>query len=282
MRYRIMRFPEGKTKAITLSYDDGVTQDKILAKLTAEYGIKCTFNLSADWLNRKNHLTDDEVKKYILANGHEVAIHGNCHIAPGIASAKDGIRDMLECRYSLENKFKKIIKGMAYPDTGVNYTQFTDYSEVKNYLQMLGIVYGRSLGNDNNNFRVPTDWHKWIPTCHHNNPNLFNWLNEFKELNNKEGYLPHLHPRLFYLWGHTYEFENDNNWDVIKEFCKQAADSNDIWFATNVEIYEYTKAFNSLEFSVDNDIVYNPSLFDVYFRLDNNEYMIKSGETLYL
>lgn len=36
MRYRLMRFPEGKTKAMTLSYDDGITQDKTLANLTAE------------------------------------------------------------------------------------------------------------------------------------------------------------------------------------------------------------------------------------------------------
>ena len=120
------------------------------------------------------------------------------------------------------------------------------------------------------------------PICHHENINLFDWLKEFKEVNNSTfWYEPRLHPKLFYLWGHAYEFEN-NKWHIIEEFCKRASDIEGVWFATNIEIYEYTKSFESLEFSVDNKIVYNPSLIDVYFRLDKDDYVIKSGETLYL
>ncbi len=33
MSYRFLRFPEGKTKTLTLSYDDGVGQDARLSAL---------------------------------------------------------------------------------------------------------------------------------------------------------------------------------------------------------------------------------------------------------
>ena len=42
-----MRFPEGKSKAITLSYDDGVFSDYKLVQILNRYGLKCTFNLNS-------------------------------------------------------------------------------------------------------------------------------------------------------------------------------------------------------------------------------------------
>lgn len=279
MRYRFMRFPNGKSKALTLSYDDGVWEDKKLVEILNKYGIKCTFNINDSHIGLDRHLSEDEIREYILDNGHEMANHGKCHIAPGIASAKDGIHDMLEGRRGLENRFSKIIKGMAYPDSGVGNTIVTDYEDIKTYLQMLGIVYGRTTGPDNNRFKMPSDWHKWTPTCHHNNPNLFQWLDDFKKMDINSTYMATREPRLFYLWGHSYEFERDHNWDVIEEFCKCASESDDIWFATNIEIYEYAKAYEMLEFSIDNNLVYNPSLQDVYFYIDGKDYVVRSGET---
>ena len=42
-----MRFPEGKKKALTLSYDDGVHQDKRLIQILNRYGIRATFNINS-------------------------------------------------------------------------------------------------------------------------------------------------------------------------------------------------------------------------------------------
>ena len=36
----IMRFPEGKPKALTLSYDDGVEQDEHLIEIVEKKGLK--------------------------------------------------------------------------------------------------------------------------------------------------------------------------------------------------------------------------------------------------
>ena len=38
---------EGKKKAVTFSYDDGVTQDRRLVELLNRYGLKATFNLNS-------------------------------------------------------------------------------------------------------------------------------------------------------------------------------------------------------------------------------------------
>jgi uncharacterized membrane protein YkoI len=42
----------GKRKAVTFSFDDGVTQDRRLAELFNRYGMKCTFNINSDLLGR--------------------------------------------------------------------------------------------------------------------------------------------------------------------------------------------------------------------------------------
>ena len=65
MRYRLMRFPNGKSKAVTFSYDDGCRQDIRLSQILNKYGIKCTFNLNSEWLGKNNtdwHLTKEEIK----------------------------------------------------------------------------------------------------------------------------------------------------------------------------------------------------------------------------
>jgi peptidoglycan/xylan/chitin deacetylase (PgdA/CDA1 family) len=42
-----MLWKNGKRKAFTLSYDDGITQDIKLIELLNQYGVKATFNLNA-------------------------------------------------------------------------------------------------------------------------------------------------------------------------------------------------------------------------------------------
>lgn len=284
MQYRFMRYPQGKLKAVTLSYDDGCRADIRLSKIINRFGIKCTFNINSGFIgaDSKNfRLTKSEIKEYIVDKGHEIAIHGDQHRANGIVKAIDGIRDVLDCRIKLENEFGGIIRGMAYPDSGVNrFYDGMDYKIVKNYLLELDIAYSRTAGDDNNSFRLPSDWHNWMPTAHHNNPKLFDWIEEF--LNIKESYRTSAFPKLFYLWGHSYEFDNKNNWDLLEKVCEKLANQEDVWYATNIEIYNYTEAYNSLKFSADGSTAYNPSAIPVWFWVDGKIYCVKSGELLKL
>ena len=281
MRYRFLRFPNGLSKAVTLSYDDGCAEDVRFAETITKYGLKCTFNLNNIALRSKN-LSDETVKELILGKGHEVAVHGALHRANGLISAQDGIKDVLDCRLELESRFGRIIRGMAYPDTGI--TKFhngTTNEIVKNYLTELGIAYARTLGGDNKNFQLPTDWHAWMPSCHHANPETLNYIDEFLKINLEPWvYSAARQPRLFYMWGHSYEFERGNNWELLDEICEKLSGHDDIWYATNIEIYDYVEAYKSLQFSADGSIVYNPTALTVWFDVDGKTYCINKGETL--
>ena len=55
MKSVFLRYPGGKAKAVTFSYDDGVQQDKRLAGIFDKYGMKGTFNFCA-----YNNFSDEE------------------------------------------------------------------------------------------------------------------------------------------------------------------------------------------------------------------------------
>ena len=284
MQYRFMRFPEGKSKALTLSYDDGSNNDVTLAKILNKYGVKCTFNFTNAVVSSNTgdyHISAEEINEHLFAHGHEAAVHTANHIAPGQSTSTMGIKQVLDNRLALEAKFGRIIKGMAYPNSGITrMNEDITVDRICNYLKELGIAYARTLGGDNNRFYLPGDWYRWMPTCHHNNPNLMEWLEEFKNIDTENVYYSAKLPRLFYLWGHSHEFARQNNWEVIEQFCESAAQATDIWFATNMEICQYTNAYYSLHFSADESIVYNPTVITVWFECDGKLYTIKPDETL--
>ena len=283
MQYRFLRFPGGKPKAVTLSYDDGVLQDKRFSDIITKNGLKCTFNINSAFIGTENKLTKQEIKEYILERGHEIAVHGEYHRANGSQRAVDGIQDVLNCRLTLEKEFGIIVRGMAYPDSGIAvFNNGANYGNIKQYLTDLDIAYARTLGGDNDTFALPTDWHAWMPTAHHANPKIFDYIKEFTEVNLSKMYSSARFPRLFYLWGHSYEFERNNNWELLEGICEKMANKEDIWYATNIEIYDYVNAYNSLVFSADSSIIHNPSLQTVWFAMDGKNYVIESGEILNL
>lgn len=281
MWYRYLRFPEGRVKAFTMSYDDGVPSDIRFADTVTKYGIKCTFNMNCEAARDKN-LTAAEVEEHILSKGHEVAVHGQMHRAEGMIRPVEGIKEVLECRLELEEKFGRIIRGMAYPDVGITrFAKGTSYEMVKQYLEELEIAYARTLDGDNNSFVLPSDWHAWLPTAHHQNPKLMEYADEFLALEvNESTHRMKRHPRLFYIWGHSYEFDLRNNWELLEDICKKFSGRDDIWYATNIEIYDYVKAYESLVYSADGKIVYNPSAQKVWFDYDKKLYSVNPGETI--
>ncbi len=283
MRYKYLRFPGGKPKAVTFSYDDGCFADERMAKTLAKYGLKGTFNLNGFGWKKDTGLSAKQVKEFILGNGHEVAVHGYCHRAMGVQTVIDGIRDVLDNRLELEQEFDTIVRGMAYPDSGITRTaNGTKYEDVKRYLTELGIAYSRTLGGDNDKFELPQDWHAWMPTAHHDNPEIMQYIEKFLsfEANPKTGYRRTSQPMLLYIWGHSYEFENKNNWEHLTEICEAVSGNDEIWYATNIEIYDYVEGYMRLKWSADSKKVYNPNLFTVWFDIDGTLYSVAPGETL--
>ena len=75
-----MLFPEGKSKALILSYDDGAMQDRRLVDLMNKYQLIGTFHLNSNKLGSDkdfNYLKKEEVRD--LYKGHEVSVHSANH-----------------------------------------------------------------------------------------------------------------------------------------------------------------------------------------------------------
>ena len=165
MKNRVLRFPFGKFKAVTLSYDDGQIYDIDLVKIIDKYKLKCTFNICSGFIaekDEKDHfMSAQEIEKYFIKPGHEIAVHGEHHLSLGKVSAEEGKTDSY-------GDFEKIASGLAFKD--------------------------------------------------------------------------------------------------------------DVWNATNMEIYEYVNAYNSLEFSDKG--VYNPKKIDVWYEEDGQTYTVKAGQKI--
>ena len=288
MNYFHLRFPNGKFKAMTLSCDDGCKSYVNFIETLNKYGLKTTLNINSNYLPfteeseyAKNRATLNELKEFVSA-GHEIAVHGASHVANGMVSVQDGIANTLLGRRGLENAFNTIIRGMAYADRGINNCVYpTNKEKVKQYLKDIGICYARTANTDKNSFCLPNDWYEWLPTVHFINENTFAYLQEFVDME-LSSYSASRGAKLFFVWGHSYEFDKQNLWNKLDEFCKIASKKGDIWFATNIEIYNYVTAFSSLVFNIDKTICYNPTLTTVWFETGNKIYKIAPGETLYI
>ena len=68
-------------------------------------------------------------------------------------------------------------------------------------------------------------------------------------------------------------------WFYFEKFGEKIARDDGIWHATNIEIYDYIAAYNSLVFSCDCNTVYNPSAKEVFLLGDGVDYTVKPGET---
>lgn len=279
MRSVFMRYPGGRAKAVTFSYDDGCVGDRRLAALFDKYGLKCTFNLNS---SRTSNYTDEELQEVFLSKGHEIAVHGANHRPNGNLRPIEGIRDVLDCRLALEKRCGRIIRGMAYPDSGITLMgNFGTYEQVKAYLTELDIAYARTLGGDNDSFMLPADFHAWMPTAHHDNPKIFEYIDKFLTLDlSEKAYHARRMPRLFYIWGHSFELDRNDNWEHMEEICRRFADNDELWYATNMEIYDYVEGYLRLVYSADGHRIYNPSLFTIWIDVDKVLYEIKPGETV--
>ena len=283
MNSLFLRFPGGRSRAVTFSYDDGPRDDLRLAEIFDSCGMKGTFNLNSANIGKSGRLTAEEIRTCLLDRGHEIAVHGANHRAPGKLRPIEGISEVLRCREELERQFGILVRGMAYPNSGIrHFSPGVSYEQVKRYLTELDIAYARTLGGDNDGFFLPEDWHAWMPSAHHENPRVFDYIDRFLALTPQSRTGDNGMPRLLYLWGHSFEFGMRDNWERIEKICEALSGIDDIWYATNGEIHDYVEAYKALVWSADGSFVFNPTLRDVHMVADDTPVCVRSGETLRL
>lgn len=226
----------GKKKAITFSFDDGVTQDKRLIALLNKYGLKATFNLNSSlfglkggweckgkWLNHIKILPMEVKETYA---GHEVAVHTLTH--PNLTGESDEtvVYQVEEDRKQLSKMVGYDVYGMAYPCGGVNNdervaTVIRDNTPIA-YARTITSTYAFDLQKDN--------LLRFNPTIHFLDGKTDEVVERFLALETDE-------PQLLYIWGHSYELDMDEEyWVKFEELCKNLAGREDIFYGTNKEV----------------------------------------------
>jgi hypothetical protein len=254
-------------------------QDIRLLEILDKHGIKCTFNVNGasfeqeersfhDWqtFRKMARRQATEVYSKAIANGHEVATHGYSHPFLDKLPSELAVYEITEDRKRLEEIFGTVIKGHAYP-------YGTTSDQTVEILRQCGILYARTI-ESTGNFDVPTDWLRMPATCHHNDPNLMTLAEQFLEDTRYH------HPKLFYLWGHTFEFDDDRNWEVIEKFAEFIGNRDNIWYASNMQIHDYVEAYRALRFSANGNTVYNPTAQTVWFSSNEVNVRVAPGETV--
>lgn len=253
-------YPGGKLKALTFSYDDGRRADERLVGIFNRWNLKATFNLCSGATIAENKIHKDEFDR--VYSGHEIASHSVRHPFLERIPRSCALNQLVEDRRELERITNKIINGFALP-------YGTWSPDVLETLRSVGYLYSRTCCSTKT-FTIPADFLEWHPTCHHRE-------------------IPEIGPMfkncryplaLCYIWGHSWEFDKYNNWDLIENFCEDISREENIWFATNGEIVRYLLAWKQIETSINSEIIYNPTAISLWVQLESGEIIeLESGET---
>ena len=251
-------YPEWKEKAVIFSYDDGQIYDRRLVEMLNHYKLKGTFHLNSATMGKEGFISSKEAK--ILYKGHEIACHGKYHHYPTHLSGDRLLEEFYDDRFFLEKITGGFVKGCSYA--------FGEYNEkVINVLETLGIVYSRTV-EDTGDFRIPEDFMRWNPTCHHNKAFEGEIVERFL---NKPEYqkLP-----LLYVWGHSFEFEREDTWEKMEMLCEKLSGDKNVWYTTSIDYVKYMKAAKSLEISLDGTKIENSCKIPVYVKLNGKPQIV--------
>lgn len=224
----------GKMKALTFSYDDGVTQDIRLIEILDRYGLKCTFNLNSQLLGKNGELVREGVKVSHVKNNpgdvariyknHEIAVHTLTHPTLTELDEEEIVRQVEQDRIKLSELCGYDVVGMAYPN-GPNDDRVADIIR-----RRTGVKYSRTVSSTHN-FDLQENLYRFNPSVYHHGE-----FDKAFELAEKFIALKPDKPQIFYIWGHAYEFDIRNEWEKFEELCKLLSGHNDIFYGTNKEV----------------------------------------------
>jgi peptidoglycan/xylan/chitin deacetylase (PgdA/CDA1 family) len=225
----------GKAKALTFSFDDAVTQDIRMIELLNKYGLKSTFNLNSGnfgkrGILKRNGLRISHYKVHAedvpyIYEGHEIAVHTVNHpTLTKVESDAEVIWEVEQDRLNLSELAGYEVVGMAYPNLPGD-------ARVENLIRNhTGVRYVRSTPVTYN-FEPQENLYCFHPSLH------FLEFDRMMELGQQFLELKADSPKLFYIWGHSYEMDySPDGWMRLEEFFKLISGKEDIFYGTNKEI----------------------------------------------
>ena len=225
----------GKLKAFTMSYDDGVFQDIRLIEILNRYGLKATFNLNSGLFGQQrilqvrgvpvnhNRLKAEDIRGVYA--GHEVAAHTVTHAMLPECSQEEIVREVEADRLALSELTGYEVVGMAYANGGEN----NNDTVAQVIRERTNIQYARTI-TCTGNFAIQKNLLRYNPTVFHlRMDEMFALGEQFLAMEPET-------PQLFYVWGHSYELDAENTWNRFEEFCRMMSGHPDVFYGTNREV----------------------------------------------
>ena len=225
----------GKMKAFTMSYDDGVFQDIRLIEILNRYGLKATFNLNSGLFVQQrilqvrgvpvnhNRLNAEDIRGVYA--GHEVAAHTVTHAMLPECSQEEIVREVEADRLALSELTGYEVVGMAYANGGEN----NNDTVAQVIRERTNIQYARTI-TCTGNFAIQKNLLRYNPTVFHlRMDEMFALGEQFLAMEPET-------PQLFYVWGHSYELDAENTWNRFEEFCRMMSGHPDVFYGTNREV----------------------------------------------
>lgn len=272
-RIEIPAFPAGKRIALTTSWDDGTVHDRRIVESFNQWGLKGTFNLNSGAFGRQHSAGNRYIEAAEVATlyaGHEVAIHTVTHPFLDRLDPSQIASEVLGDRKALEDLVGYPVRGMAYPFGTYN-------AQVIQILRSLGIVYSRTVENRDNPWPAPEPL-AWAATAHQFNETPLSIGERFLKWYEN----PHAQG-LYFIWGHSYEFNTEDpkrNWSNLARLFQPLAGKPDVWYCTNIQLFDYEEARQRLVIAANRASAFNPSALSVTLKADDRLLTIPPGTTV--
>lgn len=236
-------------KYFTLSFDDGLEQDKKIIALMKKYALKGTFNLNAGLFGNRgevkgigtfafqdleqgakhvwpfsyvphNRIPKSEILE--VYKGMEIASHSYGHEALGRIPAD-------KMKESIDRDLKELTELTGQKIAGHAYASGSTSEETMNYLKEKGILYARGAF-PGNSLEFPDNPLYFNPSNAVASSKTMHLIEQFKKAEAGDKDL------LLFLWGHGYEFDYGkkyHNWEFLEQVFDAIAGQDDIVYCTN-------------------------------------------------
>ena len=121
-----------------------------------------------------------------------------------------------------------LLCGFCADDFSVKQKSLQVMERYGNYYVECGIRYARTTG-DTHGFALQSDLLRFKPSFHHADADIMSGIDRFLNMDTDE-------PQLLYIWGHSYEFDVDDNWEYMESILKKLAFHDDIFYGTNSQV----------------------------------------------
>ena len=123
------------------------------------------------------------------------------------------------------------VRGFAYPGGGVNFNEHVA-TVIENTTK---VDFARTIVNSYN-FDLQRNMYTFKPTISFikEKEKTLELCSEFIGLQTDE-------PKLFYIWGHSYELDINDDWDFAEQVLSMLSGRDDILYCSNSEAFDYLK-----------------------------------------